>query len=214
MFKALQPLLAERGIHILLSSAKDGRIKVYIEPIKTSDKEDSAFVTPFSCAGMPEELDAELAGFLSQWVTTRSTVTASLSEALAAAEADAKTAADEAKKKAADKSKKPTPGKASTPTPPKVVAAKPTTPSLLDDLPETGCCGTGGENEETGEELDAVLATAPALVDDVVAAVPVPVKDEVVTAAPAPVAAAPEAAPAPATAASVVTTAEVTQDLF
>jgi len=205
MFKALQPLLAERGIHILLSSAKDGRIKVYIEPIKTSDKEDSAFVTPFSCAGMPEELDAELAGFLSQWVTTRSTVTA---------EADAKTAADEAKKKAADKSKKPTPGKASTPTPPKVVAAKPTTPSLLDDLPETGCCGTGGENEETGEELDAVLATAPALVDDVVAAVPVPVKDEVVTAAPAPVAAAPEAAPAPATAASVVTTAEVTQDLF
>lgn len=211
MFKALQPLLAERSIHILLSSAKDGRIKVYIEPIKTSDKEDSAFVTPFSCAGMPEELDAELAGFLSQWVTTRSTVTASLSEALAAAEADAKTAADEAKKKAADKSKKPTPGKASTPTPPKVVAAKPATPSLLDDLPESG---TDGENEETGEELDAVLATAPAPVDDVVAAAPIPVKDEVVTAAPAPVAAAPEAAPAPATAASVVTTAEVTQDLF
>ena len=40
MFKALQPLLAERSIHILLSPAKDGKVGVYVEPVKLNDKED------------------------------------------------------------------------------------------------------------------------------------------------------------------------------
>ena len=107
MFKALQPLLAERSIHILLSPAKDGKVGVYVEPVKLDDKEDNAFITPFRCEGTPEELDAELPGVLAQWLTSRAAVTTSLRDALAAAEAQAKAAADEAKKKAADKNKKP-----------------------------------------------------------------------------------------------------------
>ena len=46
MFKALQPLLTERSIHILLSPAKDGKVGVYVEPVKLDDKEDNAFITP------------------------------------------------------------------------------------------------------------------------------------------------------------------------
>ena len=42
MFKALQPLLTERSIHILLSPAKDGKVGVYVEPVKLDDKEDNA----------------------------------------------------------------------------------------------------------------------------------------------------------------------------
>lgn len=115
MFKALQPLLTERSIHILLSSGKDGRIGVYVEPVVLDDKEGPAFVTPFRCEGTPAELDAELPGVLAQWVGTRSAVTTSLREALAAAEAQAKAATEEAKKKASERTRKPAlPGKGGT----------------------------------------------------------------------------------------------------
>ena len=87
MFKALQPLLTERSIHILLSPAKDGKVGVYVEPVKLDDKEDNAFITPFRCEGTPEELDAELPGVLAQWLTSRAAVTTSLRDALAAYEA-------------------------------------------------------------------------------------------------------------------------------
>ena len=100
MFKALQPLLQERSIHILLSANKDGKIGVYVSPVKKDDKEDAAFVTPFRCEGTAEELDNELSGVLTQWLASRTAITTSLTEALAAAEAQTKAAADEAKKKA------------------------------------------------------------------------------------------------------------------
>lgn len=130
MFKSLQPMLAERSIHILLNATKDERIAVYVEPVKKNDKEDSAFVTPFRCEATAEELDAQLSTVLSQWLTTRSTVMASLADALAAADAAAKTAVDEAKKKTAERGKKVT---AATPVAakliPKTAAAR---PSLFD----------------------------------------------------------------------------------
>lgn len=107
MFKVLQPLLTERSIHILLSPGKDGRIGVYVEPVALDDKESPAFVTPFRCEGTPDELDAELPGVLAQWVGTRSAITTTLREALAAAEAQAKAAAEEARKKAAGRTRKP-----------------------------------------------------------------------------------------------------------
>ena len=94
MFQALQPLLAERGIHILLSAAKNDKIKVYIEPVKKDEKEDVAFHTPFSCEGTGEQLDNELAAVLTKWVTTRAEITVSLRDSLAASEAATKAAGD------------------------------------------------------------------------------------------------------------------------
>ena len=86
MFQALQPMLHERSLHLLLSASKDGKIGVYVSPVKKDDKEDDAFVTPFRCEGTAEELDSQLAGILTQWIAARTTVTTSLADALAQAE--------------------------------------------------------------------------------------------------------------------------------
>lgn len=234
MFKALQPLLAERSIHILLSPAKDGKVGVYVEPVKLDDKEDNAFITPFRCEGTPEELDAELPGVLAQWLTSRAAVTTSLRDALAAAEAQAKAAADEAKKKAADRNKKPatTTGKASTTAKPgaKATPAQAVTPSLLDG------CGTGEDDEdETGEggtpqgegaSQPAAAATPTAAAETPATSNPQGADAAASTPATTAPAAAPEAAPvqvqqavepapAPApTTAAIVTDDPVTAELF
>lgn len=230
MFQSLKPLIAERGIHILLSPAKDGKIGVYVEPVKLDDKEDNAFVTPFRCEGTPEELDAELAGVLAQWLTSRAAVTTSLRDALAAAEAQGKAAADDAKKRAADKNKKPTlatTSKAITPakaTPPKVTG--PVTPSLLDAPAPTGGIDED-EDDEGGEaaapvEAPAPEAAAPSATTAVVTepavvvapvvevAAPVIATEVSVATAPAPVEP-PEQPPAPA---AVLSSEPVTAELF
>ena len=133
MFQALQPLVAERAVHLLISSSKDGRLSVYVEPSKIKDDEDAAFVTPFRAQATAAELDEQFAAILSQWITSRQASNKTLAQLLADAEAASKAAADEAKKKAAEKYKKPT----VTTTPTKAVAkveAKPVAPSLLDAL--------------------------------------------------------------------------------
>ena len=214
MFKALQPLLAERSIHILLSAGKDGRVGVYVEPVKMNDKEEDAFVTPFRCEGSPEELDAELPDVLAKWLTSRAAVTASLSEALAAAEAAAKAAADEAKKKAAEKIKKvaPTIGKAATlatkAAGKPAVSAQSFTPSLLDG------CGA----DDTGDGDDE-LPAAPAGTPVVAVADPITQEPALVikTAPAAPVTDAAPVVVAPAAivaAAAVMTGDPVTEELF
>lgn len=167
MFKALQPLLTERSIHILLSSTMDGRINVYVEPAKLIDKEDNAYVTPFRCTDTPDELDAHLSATIAQWVKTRASVTKSLSECLAEAEAASKAAAEEAKKKATERSTLKKPGTAKPVTPAKpaekasVVTASPT-PSLLDDLSTSPAAATGGASDEneTGADNAEAATTA------------------------------------------------------
>lgn len=217
MFKALQPLLAERSIHILLSAGKDGRVGVYVEPVKMNDKEEDAFVTPFRCEGSPEELDAELPDVLAKWLTSRAAVTASLSEALAAAEAAAMASADEAKKKAAEKIKKVAPsiGKAVTlatkAAGKPAVTAQSVTPSLLD-----GC----GADDAEGK--DGELTAAPADTPVVAFADPAtPESAPVVETAPAapvtvaaPVVVAPAQIAATLAAAAVMTGDPVTEELF
>ena len=134
MFQALQPLVAERAVHLLISSSKDGRLSVYVEPSKIKDDEDAAFVTPFRAQATAAELDAQFPAILSQWIASRQANNTTLAQQLAEAEATAKAAAEEAKKKIADKHKKPTvPTPSSKPT--VKVEPKPATPSLLDDLP-------------------------------------------------------------------------------
>ena len=133
MFQAFQPLVAERAVHLLISTTTDGRLSVYVEPIKTKDDENVAFVTPFRAQATAAELDEQLPAILTQWIASRQASNKTLAQQLADAEAAAKTAGDEAKKKAADKHKKPT---VTTP-PTKTVTkgeAKPVVPSLLDAL--------------------------------------------------------------------------------
>ncbi|WP_126447950.1 PRTRC system protein E [Sulfuricystis multivorans] len=231
MFKALQPLLTERSIHILLSPAKDGKVGVYVEPVKLDDKEDNAFITPFRCEGTPEELDAELPGVLAQWLTSRAAVTSSLRDALAAAEAQAKAAADEAKKKAADRNKKlaTTTGKANATAKSSVkVPAQVVTPSLLDgcgvDKEDKDETCEGGTLQGEGASQPSVIttpaaaavtqATSSAQSADAAAstsAVTAPAAASV--AAPIPAQQAAEPAPVQATAA-VVTVDPVTAELF
>ena len=196
MFQALQPLVAERSVHILISASKDGRLSVYVEPRKIKDDEDVAFVTPFHAQATAAELDEQLPAILTQWVASRQASNKTLVQQLADAEAAAKAAADEAKKKFAEKHKKPT-----VPTPsskPAVkVEAKPATPSLLDDLPAA-----------------PAVTAAPAVVEPVVATTaenaPATVEIES-TSQPAPVAAPVEIAPVVTTPAAA-TTAEPTSN--
>lgn len=228
MFKSLQPLLAERSIHIMLSATKDGRMNVYVSPAKKDDKEDAAFTTPFQCTATAEELEAQLPDVLAKWIASRQVVTTDLATALEAAEAATKKAAEAAKAKAAEKGKKvlPTSSKAVVPAKAGAKPAAPVTPSLLD-----GCVGGAGQDEDdedseaTGGEsvAPAVEAAAPtpeaapvavapeavpvAVVAPPVAVAPAPVAAPVVAEAPAPVA--PVVAPA-----AVLTTAPMTTELF
>lgn len=235
MFKSLQPLLAERSIHILLSATKDGLMNVYVAPAKKDDKEDAAFTVPFQCTATAEELEAQLPDVLTKWVASRQVVTTDLSAALNAAEAAAKKAADEAKKKVADKGKKVVPATASKAAPttakPGAKPAAPVTPSLLDscgagagtdeDDDDAGVGGEGGASASTGGNAgaDSVAESTPAeAVSPPVEAAP----STPVAAAPAPLEAvapvetpaAPVAAPAPAPTVAVVATAPVIEELF
>lgn len=103
MFKELEPLVAERSLHLLIAAAKDGMVNLYIEPTKKADAEDDAFVTPIRLLATPEELDRELPAILTEWVSARTRVTQSLREALDAANQQMAAAAEAAKKAAADK---------------------------------------------------------------------------------------------------------------
>ena len=207
MFQALQPMLHERSLHLLLSASKDGKIGVYVSPVKKDNKEDDAFVTPFRCEGTAEELDTQLAGILTQWITARTTVTTSLADALAQAEKEAKEAAELAKKKAALK-KPTTTSTAKQPTPSKVVPAKtdPVMPSLL-DAPATQT-EVGADDTDDAPEPAAADAVQQGTVES-------PAAECVVTetpAVPAPPAATATAPVAPSTA--ILTADPVTADLF
>jgi PRTRC genetic system protein E len=194
MFKTLQPLLAQRGIHILLSPVRDGKVGLYVEPVKLNDQEDNAFVTSFRCTGTPEELDAELPGVLAQWLSSRTAVTASLRDALAAAEAQVKTAAEESRKKASERNKKSSPvtGKAAVST-----ASKPTTSLVPAQAAVPSLFDGSGEDEDDASE--GVAAPVQQVAGAEVSSPP----------------ATPEPAPAPAPApAAIVTHDPVTSELF
>ena len=144
MFKELAPVVAERDLHIVLKSGKDGKIIVYVEPAKKEEKgkeglDSAAHLTPLTLTATPAELDDQLGATLADWVKARQDVTLSLNEALAASKKLMEDNAAAAKKEAANKAAaarkspgsvakpavKPAPGKAA------VTTAPP--PSLLDD---------------------------------------------------------------------------------
>lgn len=231
MFAALKPILSERSLHILLSDAKEGKIGIYIEPVRKNDKEDNAFSTPFRCVGTPEELSAELPQVLSQWVATRAAVVTSLSKSLAESEAAIKAAAEEARKKAAERSKKPAPGAKPTAPAAKAAVVQSATPSLLDggnaDDDDNGDDdeqdGLGQENPATPVPATGSATAAPSVAPTAPATVESSASPSVQAAAPVVVAPAPAVepekaaqveAPATTTAATILTGDPVTVSLF
>lgn len=187
MFKELTPLIAERSLHLVVANAKDGKITLYVEPIKKSDDEADAYVTPLRLTASADELDAQLPDLLTEWVKAREQVTQPLRAALEASNKAMKEAADKAKKEAAEKAAK---RNASTT---KTVAGKP---------------AAAGKT---------AVAPAPTLLDAPAAEIqPVAAAPAVTTEAPTAVASAPsapDAAPAPA-AISSESDEGATADLF
>lgn len=133
MFQQLLPLITERNIHILLSAAQDGKIRVYIEPVRRTEEEDAAFITPFLATATAQELDEQLPDVLVRWLTARQESNASLQQSLAAASAAAQVAADEAKKRASTSKARPsTTAVTAKPATKGTSKPQPMTPSLLD----------------------------------------------------------------------------------
>lgn len=207
MFKELAPIIAERTLHLLLSSAKDGKIIVYVEPAKKDDKEDAAFVTPLRLQETPEELDAQLGTMLTQWVNARQNVNQSLQAQLDASKAQMEANAADAKKAAAEKAKKPSTsgGKPGV----KVAASKSAT-AVLSPTPSLLDAGDGGDGDDDDDGVGSATAdsqaaggatesgaSSAAAQPTPVPSVPVaaaPVEPVATASAPAPVAVAPAAA--------------------
>ena len=217
--------------YLAMADAKDGKISVYIEPVKKDDKEDSAFSTPFRCVGTAAELSAELPQVLSQWVATRAAVVTSLSKSLAESEAAIKAAAEEARKKAAERSKKPAPGAKPTAPAAKAAVVQSATPSLLDGgNTDDDDNADDDEQDESAKEIPASpvpatesVAAAPSVAPVVPVTVESSASPSVQAAAPVGVAPAPAVepekaaqveAPAATTAATILTGDPVTVSLF
>ncbi|MBN9424728.1 MAG: hypothetical protein BGO63_10490 [Candidatus Accumulibacter sp. 66-26] len=96
LFQTLQTLATERTVHLLISAAPDGRMRVYIEPAPSKnakDKEPSASVVPFSVCDTPEVLDAQLPAVLTEWLHARTEALNGIQASLATAKAGLENAA-------------------------------------------------------------------------------------------------------------------------
>lgn len=147
MFVELVNIFKERPV-VIQTAYRDGKVHLMVAPKKLKDDENPAYWTPFSVSGTPEELDAGLSERLTRYVEIRQEVTASLDDALKAAEDQMKKSADEAKKKAADK----------------VTAKKPAAKGVA-VTPKISSPSSGGEDDEGGGDgQDAAPAETPAAV--------------------------------------------------
>lgn len=111
MFKELQPLIAERDLILRVKAAADGRLMLYIEPValKGEDDEVKAVTTlPFCVNATADELDADLAAVLAEWVASRSVTVKGLNDVLVDLKSKTEAASAAAKKAAAEKAAKKT----------------------------------------------------------------------------------------------------------
>ena len=101
MFQELMPLLSHRVLILTLSRVNDEEICVNVipKPLKSEQqRDDSALTTPLAVTGTPEELDAQLATQLAQFVETHLGLSSTLKSAKDQMDAAAKAASDAAKK--------------------------------------------------------------------------------------------------------------------
>ena len=103
MFKELGPLLRQRTVVLIVTRLEDDTIRVNVIPRKLNESENDALTTPLSVAGTAEELDAELASSLVQFVGAHLELKNTLESAKEQMAAAAKTAKAEARSKTAPK---------------------------------------------------------------------------------------------------------------
>jgi PRTRC genetic system protein E len=99
MFKELAPLLRQRSVLFTVSHLGDDQFRVNVVPKRVGDSENAALTTPVSVSGTAEDLDAQLAGTLVNFVSSHLELRNTLDRAKADMAAAAKSAQAEARGK-------------------------------------------------------------------------------------------------------------------
>src|SRR3954454_12635643 len=143
MFKELAPLLRHRSVLFTVSHLGDDQFRVNVVPRKVGDSENEALTIPVSVSGTAEDLDAQLAGTLVNFVSSHLELRNTLERAKADMAAAAKSAQAEARGKSKNLIAKKGANDTSAAKPPSVeapVEQKPApakTPSLFEMAQET-----------------------------------------------------------------------------
>jgi PRTRC genetic system protein E len=109
MFKELVPILRQRAVLMTVTFIDEDQIRVNVVPKKLKDSENNALTTPVTITGTAEELDAELASTLVNFVGAHLLLKNTLDSAKADMEAAAETAKAEARAKTKTPPKKDAP---------------------------------------------------------------------------------------------------------
>lgn len=99
MFKELVPILRHRAVLMTVTFIEEDQIRVNVVPKKLKDGENNALTTPLTITGTAEELDAELAPTLVNFVGAHLQLKNTLESAKADMDAAAKAAQAEARSK-------------------------------------------------------------------------------------------------------------------
>ena len=99
MFKELAPHLRHRSVLFTVSHLGDDQFRVNVVPRKVGDSENEALTIPVSVSGTAEDLDAQLAGTLVNFVSSHLELRNTLERAKADMAAAAKSAQAEARGK-------------------------------------------------------------------------------------------------------------------
>src|SRR4051812_39297244 len=70
MFKELAPLLRHRSVLFTVSHLGDDQFRVNVVPKRIGDSENASLTTPVSLSGTADDLDAQLAGILVNFVSS------------------------------------------------------------------------------------------------------------------------------------------------
>ena len=100
MFKELAPLLRHRSVLFTVSHLGDDQFRVNVVPKKIDESENAALTIPVSVSGTAEDLDAQLADTLVNFVSSHLELKNTLDRAKADITAAAKSAQAEARAKA------------------------------------------------------------------------------------------------------------------
>ncbi len=99
MFKELAPLLRDRSVLFTVSHLGDDQFRVNVVPKTIGDSENTALTIPVSLSGTAEDLDAQLAGTLVNFVSSHLELRNTLDRAKADMAAAAKSVQAEARTK-------------------------------------------------------------------------------------------------------------------
>lgn len=99
MFKELAPLLRQRAVALTVSHLEDDQLRVTVIPQKIKDGENTALLTPVAVTGSAEQLDAELASALINFVGSHLQLKSTLERAQAEMTAAGKAAQNAARAK-------------------------------------------------------------------------------------------------------------------